>query len=262
MRVVIESTAQLYRLAARRVASLVRAEPACVLGLATGRTMVPLYEELARLHAADGLSFARVRAFALDEYVGLAAAPGSFARFLAKELVERTDLPAASLRVPAASEAGAAAAASAYEGAIRAAGGIDLQLLGLGVNAHLGFNEPGSSLGSRTRVKTLAPETLASNQEDLPPAAPRLAITMGLATILEAKACLLIATGSAKVAAVAATIEGPLSASAPASVLQLHPHVTAYVDDAASAGLVRRRYYVEAEALQRRLEGEEPAPTC
>jgi glucosamine-6-phosphate deaminase len=258
MRVVIEATAELYRRAARRVAALVRAEPAAVLGLATGRTMVPLYDELARLHRAEGLSFARVRAFALDEYVGLTAdAPGSFARFLGTQLVERTDLPAAALRVPAASEAGAAAAAGAYEAAIRAAGGIDLQLLGLGVNAHLGFNEPGSSLGSRTRVKTLAPETLASNREDLPPAAPRLAITLGLGTILEAKACLLIATGSAKVAAVAATLEGPLSASAPASVLQLHPHVTAYVDDAASAGLVRRRYYLEAEALQRRLEGEE-----
>ena len=126
------------------------------------------------------------------------------------------------------------------------------------MNAHLGFNEPGSSLASRTRVKTLAPETLASNREDLPApgAAPRLALTMGLGTILEARACLLLATGNAKAAAVAATIEGALSASAPASVLQLHPQVTAYVDDAASAGLLRRRYYVEAEALQRRLEGE------
>ncbi len=263
MRVVIEPTALLYRLAARRVAARVRAEPACVLGLATGRTMLPLYDELARLHAAEGLSFARATAFALDEYVGAADALGSFAHFLRTQLVERTDLPAESLHVPAASEAGAAAVALAYEAAIRAAGGIDLQLLGLGVNAHLGFNEPGSSLGSRTRVKTLAPETLASNRKDLPaPGAPRLAITLGLGTILEARACLLIATGSAKVAAVAATIEGPLSASAPASVLQLHPHVTAYVDDAASAGLVRRRYYLEAEALQRRLEGEEPASTC
>jgi glucosamine-6-phosphate deaminase len=261
VRVVIEPTAELYRRAARKVAALIRAEPTAVLGLATGRTMLPLYDELARLYAAEGLSFARIRAFALDEYVGVAPdAPGSYGRYLRDKLVDRTDLPAASVRLPQASASGAAAAALAYEAEIRAAGGIDLQLLGLGVNAHLGFNEPGSSLASRTRVKALAPETLASNREDLPAlgAAPRMALTMGLGTILEAKACLLLATGNAKAAAVAATIEGALSASAPASVLQLHPQVTAYVDDAASAGLVRRRYYLEAETLQRRLEGEEP----
>jgi glucosamine-6-phosphate deaminase len=258
MRVVIEAAAELHRLAARRVARVLRAKPDCVLGLAAGRTMIPLYDELVRLHAAEALSFAAVTAFTLDEYVGLAPdQPGSFGRFLYERLVARTDLRPAALRLPDVARPDLAGAADAYEAEIRAAGGIDLQLLGLGLNAHLGFNEPGSSLGSRTRGKTLSEETLAANRADLPPAARehRLAITLGLGTILEARACLWIATGAAKAGAVAATIEGPVSASAPASVLQLHPDVTAYVDAAAAEGLARRRYYLEAEALQRRLEG-------
>ena len=262
MRVVIEPTAELYRLAARRVAEQVRAKPTSVLGLATGRTMLPLYDELARLHAAEGLSFARVTSFNLDEYVGVAPGePGSFRHFMQVHLLERTDLPARSLHLPDGTARDPAAAARGYEAAIRAAGGIDLQLLGLGANAHLGLNEPGSSLASRTRVKALAEETRAANRGALP-GRVRMAITVGLGTILDARACLLIATGAAKAGAVAAALEGPLTASAPASVLQLHPHVFAYVDEAAAAGLVRRRYYLEAEALQRRLEGEEPSPTC
>jgi glucosamine-6-phosphate deaminase len=260
MRVVIEPTAELYRLAARRVAEQVRAKPACVLGLATGRSMLPLYDELARLHAAEGLSFARVTAFNLDEYVGVAPdEPGSFRHFMRVQLLERTDLPARSLHLPDAASRDPAGAARAYETAIAAAGGIDLQLLGLGRNAHIGFNEPGSSLASRTRVKALAEETRAAGAL---PRRVRMAITMGLGTILDARACLLIATGAAKASAVAAAIEGPLTASAPASALQLHPQVFAYVDEAAAAKLVRRAYYCEAEALQRRLEGEGPGRTC
>jgi glucosamine-6-phosphate deaminase len=260
MRVVIEPTAELYRLAALRVAAQVRAKPASVLGLATGRTMLPLYDELARLHAAGELSFARVAAFTLDEYVGVAPDdPGSFRHYMRVHLLERSDLPARALHLPGAGHGEPAEAARAYEAAIRAAGGIDLQLLGLGRNAHLGFNEPGSSLASRTRVKALAEETRAAGAL---PGRVRMAITMGLGTILEARACLLIATGAAKADAVAATIEGPLTASAPGSVLQLHPEVLAYVDEAAAAKLARRAYYHEAEALQRRLEGEAPGSTC
>lgn len=257
MRVVIEPEDELYRLAARRIARAVRARPRCVLGLAAGRTMAPLYAELARLHRDEGLSFAGVTAFNLDEYVGVApGAPGSFRRFVQEHLAARTDLPEHALRLPDGASADLAAAARAYEAEIRAAGGIDLQLLGLGVNAHLGFNEPGSSLGSRTRVKTLSDETLAASPGELPPGVRerRLAITLGLGTILEARACLLIATGPAKAGAVAATVEGPLTASAPASVLQLHPDTVAYIDEAAAAGLVRRRYYLAAEARERALE--------
>jgi glucosamine-6-phosphate deaminase len=259
VRIVIEPEAELYRLAARRVARAIRARPSCVLGLAAGRTMVPLYEELARLHRDEGLSFARVTAFNLDEYVGVAPdAPGSFRRFVQERLQERTDLRAESLHLPDGTSADLDAAARAYDERIRAAGGIDLQLLGLGVNAHLGFNEPGSSLASATRVKTLSDETLAANREALPAVVRerRLALTMGLGTIREARSCLWIATGPAKAGAVAATVEGPVTASAPASVLQLHPDVIGYVDETAAAGLVRRRYYLEAEARERALEGE------
>ena len=260
MRVVIEPTAELYRLAARRIAGAIRAKPSCVLGLASGRTMIPLYDELVRLHEAEGLSFAGVTAFTLDEYVDVAEGePGSFRRFVREHLQARTDLRAAALHAPDVSRPDLGEAARTYEAALRAAGGIDLQLLGLGVNAHLGFNEPGSSLASRTRVKTLSDETLAANRADLPPRVHerRLAVTMGLGTIREARACLWIASGAAKAGAVAATVEGPVTASAPASVLQLHPEVIAYIDEAAAAGLVRRRYYVEAEARERRLEASE-----
>jgi glucosamine-6-phosphate deaminase len=244
------------------VAAQLLSKPDSVLGLATGRTMLPLYDELARLHAEEGLSFARATAFNLDEYVGVdPEGPESFRHYMREHLQRRTDLPARALHLPDAAHPVPAEAAGAYEAALRAAGGIDLQLLGLGANAHLGFNEPGSSLASRTRVKALAAETRAANREALS-GRVRTAITLGLGTILEAKACLLIATGAGKAGAVAATIEGPLTASAPASVLQLHPRVFAYVDEAAAAHLVRRDYYREAELLQRRLEGEEPAPTC
>jgi glucosamine-6-phosphate deaminase len=259
MRVVIEPEDELYRLAARRIERAIRAQPRCVLGLATGRTMAPLYAELVRLHRAETLSFAGVTAFNLDEYVGVApGAPGSLRRFMQEHLVARTDLPERALHLPDGASTDPAAAARGYEAAIRAAGGIDLQLLGLGVNAHLGFNEPGSSLASRTRVKTLSDETLAANQGELPAGVRerRLAITLGLGNILEARACILIATGPAKAGAVAATIEGPVSASAPASILQLHPDVVAYVDEAAAAGLVRRRYYLEAEVRERALQRE------
>lgn len=259
MRVVIEPEDELYRLAARRVARRVRGEPRCVLGLATGRTMAPLYAELVRLHRAEGLSFAGVTAFNLDEYVGVApGAPGSLRRFMQEHFAAHVDLPERALHLPDGASPEPAAAARAYEAAIRAAGGIDLQLLGLGVNAHLGFNEPGSSLASRTRVKTLSDETVLANRAELPDGVRewRLAITMGLGTILEARACLLIATGPAKAGAIAATIEGPVTASAPASILQFHPDAIAYVDEAAAAGLVRRRYYLEAEARERALERE------
>src|SRR5688572_25560259 len=188
MRVVIEPEDEVYRLAALRIALSVRAQPRCVLGLATGRTMAPLYAELVRLHRAEGLSFAGVTAFNLDEYVGSAkGAPGSFRRFMQEHLAAHVDLPARALHLPDGASPDPAAAARAYEAEIRAAGGIDLQLLGLGVNAHLGFNEPGSSLASRTRVKTLSDETLAANHGELPAGVreQRLAITLGLGTILE-----------------------------------------------------------------------------
>lgn len=260
MRVVIEDSAeQAAACVARAVADAVRANPRLVLGVATGRTMEPVYARLAALHREAGLSLREVRAFNLDEYMGAARDdPWSFHCFTLRHLVEPTDLPAASLYVPDGTAQDVFAEARRYEEAIVAAGGIDLQLLGLGRNGHIGFNEPGSSLGSATRVKALSEETLEANREDLPSTGaerPRAAITVGLGTILRSRACLLLAVGAAKSAAVAATVEGAVSARIPASVLQHHPNATVVLDRAAAADLADRAYYESAERLQRLLEG-------
>ena len=259
MRVVIESSAQA---AADRVAQTladsVRSNPHCVLGLATGRTVEPVYARLAALHRDQGLSLRSVTAFNLDEYVGASRDDAwSFYRFTFRHLVEPTDLPAASLHVPDGAAPDIFAEAERYDATIREAGGIDLQLLGLGQNGHIGFNEPGSSLGSATRAKALTEETLRANQADLPGLGrdlPEAAITVGLGTILSARSCLLLAVGAAKAGAVAALVEGPVTARVPASVLQHHPNATVVLDAAGAAGLEARQYYEHAERLQRRLE--------
>jgi glucosamine-6-phosphate deaminase len=248
--------------AADRVAALVaqaiRSKPRCVLGLAAGRTMEPVYAKLVERHEREGLSLRDVTAFNLDEYIG--AAPDdawSFRSFALRHLVGPTDLPPASIHAPSGVAPDVFAEARRYEEAIADAGGIDLQLLGLGRNGHVGFNEPGSSLGSRTRAKALTQETLRANRDELPAlgrAAPQAAITMGLGTILAARACLLLATGSAKAAAVAALVEGPVTSRLPASILQHHPEATVVLDEAAARRLQDRPYYRRAEALQRRLE--------
>ena len=259
MRVVIESSAQAAAdRAARSLADSVRSNPHCVLGLATGRTVEPVYARLAALHRDQGLSLRSVTAFNLDEYVGASRDDAwSFYRFAFRHLVEPTDLPAASLHVPDGAAPDIFAEAERYDAAIREAGGIDLQLLGLGQNGHIGFNEPGSSLGSATRAKALTEETLRANQADLPGLGrdlPEAAITVGLGTILSARSCLLLAVGAAKAGAVAALVEGPVTARVPASVLQHHPNATVVLDAAGAAGLEARQYYEHAERLQRRLE--------
>lgn len=258
MRVVIEPTAdRMYRNAGRRIERMIRANPSCVLGLATGRTMAPLYDELARRHGSGGLSLARVVTFNLDEYLGVGrSAAGSFHAFMREHLQERTDLQAASMHLPDGLTEDPFAEAEGYEARIREAGGIDLQVLGLGANGHIGFNEPGSSLRSRTRVKALSEATLAANRDDLPPdpGPPRAAITVGLGTILDARSCLVIAVGEGKARAVAAMVEGPVTARVPASALQFHPEVAVLVDEAAASRLEEGAYYREAERLQREFE--------
>ncbi len=261
MRVVIESSAKAAAdRVARTLADAIRSNPHCVLGLATGRTVEPVYTRLAAIHRDEGLSLRGVTTFNLDEYVGASRDDEwSFYRFTFRHLVEPTDLPAASVHVPDGAAPDIFAEAERYDAAIGAAGGIDLQLLGLGQNGHIGFNEPGSSLGSATRAKALSEETLRANQEDLPALGrnrPEAAITVGLGTILSARSCLLLAVGSAKARAVAALVEGPVTARVPASVLQHHPNATVVLDAAAAAGLEARQYYEHAERLQRRLEEE------
>jgi glucosamine-6-phosphate deaminase len=234
--------------AARIVARQLRAKPDAVLALPTGITPRAIYAELVRQHRDEGLSFARATAFNLDEYVGIRADhPGSFRRALQEALYRHVDLPSARAHAPDGQAADLAAACAGYEAAIAAAGGLDLALLGLGTDGHIAFNEPTSSFGSRTRLKTLTDETRAANQSMFaglgPEPVPHHALTVGIATILSARRCLLVAFGAAKAAAVAKMVEGPLAALVPASALQLHPHATVIVDEAAAEGLALRSYY-------------------
>ncbi len=246
MEVIVVATADdACRRAARIVARLVRAKPDAALALPTGSTPRGIYAELVRQHRAEGLSFARASVFNLDEYVGIAADhPGSFRRALHEGFYGQVDLPPTRAHAPDGQAADLPAACARYEAEIAAAGGLDLALLGLGTDGHIAFNEPTSSFGSRTRLKTLADETRAANQAGFgSEPVPRHALTVGIATILEARRCLLVAFGAAKASAVEKMVEGALSALVPASALQLHPHTTVIVDDAAAEGLRLRRYY-------------------
>jgi glucosamine-6-phosphate deaminase len=237
-------------LAADTIEAAVRARPDAVLGLATGSTPVPTYRELVARHRAGvGPSYAAVRVFLLDEYVGLPPGhPQSYRATIARELTD--DLGLASEQVHAPDPTDAQRAGAAYEAELEAAGGVDLQLLGIGTDGHLAFNEPGSSLASSTRIKTLTERTRRDNARFFasPEEVPRHVLTQGLGTILRARHLLLIATGPAKAAALAAAVEGPVTASCPASVLQLHPHTTVLVDPAAASGLSRLDHYRDVYA--------------
>ena len=239
-------------LAADTVERLVRARPDAVLGLATGSTPLATYRELVRRHA-DGVgpSYADVTCVLLDEYVGLPAGhPQSYRATIARELTDALGIPSGRVHGPDPSDPEHAGAA--YEALLRDLGGVDLQVLGIGTDGHLAFNEPGSSLGSRTRVKTLTAQTRADNARFFGSAdeVPQHVLTQGLATILDARHLLLLATGAAKAEAVAAAVEGPLTASCPASVLQLHPHATVLLDPPASAALTAIDHYRDVYAAK------------
>ena len=243
--------------AAQFVARLVRRKPDCVLGLATGGSPLGLYRELVRLHREEDLDFSRVTTFNLDEYVGLDPKhPQSYRQFMQVSLFDHLNIPRERTFVPDGRTLDFVSYGSRYEQLIRDAGGIDLQVLGIGSDGHIAFNEPGSSLGSRTRVKTLTQETIRDNarffggEEQV----PRLAITMGVGTILESKQCLLMAMGAHKAQAVHDTIEGPVTAQVTASALQLHRDVICLLDDPAAGLLRRKQYYAEVEAAQSLLE--------
>lgn len=238
---------ELGREAARMVANKVRRNPLLRLGLATGSTTLGMYGELVRLHQQEALDFSRVVTFNLDEYLGLPAGHAqSFHYFMQQNFFSRVNIDPANIHIPDGAIAGGYDQyCRSYEQAIRDAGGIDLQILGIGRNGHIGFNEPTSSLGSRTRLKVLSKETIDDNRKFFDPGEkiPECAITMGIGTILEAKRILLLASGSSKAAAIANAIEGPLTASVTASALQLHPDVTFIVDQEAGSQLQQQEYY-------------------
>jgi glucosamine-6-phosphate deaminase len=231
--------------AARIFAALIRRKAAAVLGLATGSTPISFYESLIAMHR-DGLDFSQVTTFNLDEYVGLAPDhPQSYAHYMRTNLFAHINVPAACIHIPDGLAADIPAHCDAYENAIHAAGGIDIQLLGLGSDGHIGFNEPSSSLGSRTRLKTLTEQTLRDNARYFPTRAaiPRHVITMGVGTILEARRCVVLAFGERKARAVAGMVEGPITADLPASVLQMHAACTLLIDEPAASKLKRADYY-------------------
>ncbi|AEI12741.1 glucosamine-6-phosphate deaminase [Cellulomonas gilvus] len=259
MEVVIAPGAELARIAADAVERLLRARPTAVLGLATGSSPLAVYDELARRHTRDGLSFARARAFMLDEYVGLPADhPQRYRNVIETEFASRVDLPPGAVLGPDGLAQDLVAACAAYEHAIADAGGVDLQLLGIGTDGHVAFNEPGSSLASRTRIKTLTRQTREDNArffDDDVAQVPTHCLTQGLATIMSARHLVLLAQGRGKAEAVHQLVEGPVSALWPATVLQHHPHVTVLVDDAAASRLQLGDYYRETYAAKPAWQG-------
>jgi glucosamine-6-phosphate deaminase len=251
--VIVDSAREGGELAAGLIADLVTARPAAVLGLATGSTPLPIWHAL----ASRTLDLSRVRGFALDEYIGLPAGhPQSYRAVITREVVEPLGMDASLVHVPGDDGGPTEGAGERYEAAIAAAGGVDLQVLGIGSTGHIGFNEPGSSLASRTRVKTLTEQTRADNARffGAPEEVPRHCLTQGLGTILQAKHLVLLAFGASKAAAIAGAVEGAVSASLPGSVIQLHPQVTVIVDEAAGSKLAYADYY--RFAWQNRLDFE------
>lgn len=258
MRVIVAKDAnEVSRQAGQFVAAVVRRRPTCVLGMATGSTPLGLYRELIRMHQEEGLDFSRVVTFNLDEYVGLSATHSqSYRMFMQKNLFDHINVDVRNTHVPDGRALDFEVFCEHYEKLIRDEGGIDLQILGIGTDGHIAFNEPGSSLGSRTRLKTLTAETVRDNARFFgsEQEVPRLAITMGVGTILESRQCLLLAHGASKAGAIRDTIEGPVTAQVTASALQMHRDVVTIVDAEAGRLLERRDYYREVEDAQARLQ--------
>ena len=247
MQVTIKSTyEEMSRAAALEVARLLNTKPNAVLGMATGSTPLGLYQELVRMHREEGLDFSQVTTFNLDEYVGLAPShPQSYHYFMHENFFQHVNVPQQNIYIPSGNTSNYPAFCAWFERRIEECGGIDIQILGIGSDGHVAFNEPGSSLTSRTRLKTLAKQTIDDNarffekSEDV----PIYAITMGVGTILEADQLLLLANGENKAWAVAAAVEGPVTGMVTASALQMHPDAQVYLDDPAAGQLKMREYY-------------------
>lgn len=238
------------RLAAAKAAKIAAAAgPGVVLGVATGSSPVETYLELARLVDAGRLDLSQASAFALDEYVGLPKGhPESYHEVIRRTVTQPLRLEPGRVHVPDGFAADLPLACQQYEAAITAAGGVDVQFLGVGANGHIGFNEPVSSLSSRTRIKTLATRTRVDNARFFGSidGVPRHCLTQGLGTIMDARSVILMASGPAKAQAIAGVVEGPVTAMCPGSVLQFHPHATVIIDEAAASELAMTDYYREA----------------
>lgn len=244
--VVLPSYEEMGKAAALIVAEVLNAKPNAVLGMATGSTPLGLYQELVRMHREEGLDFAQVTTFNLDEYVGVRPShPQSYHYFMHENFFKHVNIAPTNIYIPSGTTSNYRSFCDWYERRITECGGIDVQILGIGSDGHIAFNEPGSSLSSRTRLKTLAKPTIDDNarfferREDV----PIYAITMGVGTILEARKLLLLASGKNKATACAAMVEGPVTSMTTASALQLHPDAKVFLDEDAAGQLKMRDYY-------------------
>lgn len=245
--IIVDNEAQAGEIYARCVADLITRKPDAVLGLATGSSPLAAYKALARTVEAEHIDVSKVRGFALDEYAGLDPAhPESYRSTITRTVVEPLGLTPELVHVPNGNLDTIMDAGREYDEAIAAAGGVDIQILGIGTDGHIGFNEPGSSLASGTRIKTLTEQTRADNArffDDDIDQVPTHCITQGIGTIMKARHLILLAFGENKAEAIAQTVEGGISSLWPASALQLHPHATVIVDDAAASQLRDADYY-------------------
>jgi glucosamine-6-phosphate deaminase len=247
MEIIIQSTPEdAAKGAALFIKQLIERKPNAVLGLATGSTPLGLYTELARMHREDGLDFSGVTTFNLDEYIGISSEhPASYHRFMQESFFSHVNVPTKNIHIPDGNTSNIPRFCERYEEQIRQAGGIDVQVLGIGHDGHIGFNEPTSSLASRTRIKTLTEETIVANQRffTLGESVPHHVITMGVGTIMESQNCLMLAFGTGKAQAVANMAEGPITAMCPASILQMHRKTLLITDLPASSLLTKSAYY-------------------
>jgi glucosamine-6-phosphate deaminase len=226
--------------AAKQIASLIKSKPDCVIGFATGSTPLGVYKELIRMYNEEGLDFSKITSFNLDEYIGLPPShPESYHYFMWHNLFSHININPSKVYIPMGMAEDVEKFCNWYEDKIINLGGIDLQILGIGANGHIAFNEPGSSLGSRTRIKTLGEKTRLDNSRffDNIDQVPKYAITMGVGTIMEAKTLLLLANGVNKAEAIKATVEGPIMAKYPATIIQLHRYATVIIDKEAASKL-------------------------
>lgn len=244
MEIIILATEEdVYAEASSRVVDHIHKKPSAVLGLATGKTMLGIYKNLIADHKKGQVDFSAVKTVNLDEYLGLDSNdPLSFYSYMFQNFFQHVNVKKENILIPDSLPEDVETECAAYEEAIRERGGIDVQLLGIGRDGHIGFNEPSSSLQARTRVKTLTDETLRDNFGSIE--GPRFAITMGIGTIMDAREIILVAVGEEKANAIALMVEGPVTASCPASVLQFHPKVKVILDSDAAQLLERKDYYM------------------
>ncbi|MFC3034551.1 glucosamine-6-phosphate deaminase [Pseudoalteromonas fenneropenaei] len=255
--VILKDAAEVARYGADIFTTQLQRKAGAVLGLATGSTPVALYQELIRRNQAGEVSFKNATTFNLDEYLGLSGEhPQSYRYFMDQQLFDHVDIDKNNTHVPPGDAKNPITACQEYEAKIAAAGGIDIQLLGIGRNGHIGFNEPSSGLTSRTRVKTLTKATIDDNARFFAADEyqPHLSITMGIGTILDARKVVLLATGENKADAVKAMVEGPLTAACPASALQLHRDAVIVIDLAAASKLADIEFYQHIEAENQKLQ--------